>query len=97
MAPNADDMYGRVEWMVPADEAILRLLAAPKKLELTPGDIAHNIGYGRGHVQERLGELTDHGLVVRQKQEGKTSRYGVTELGQGVVDQEVTADELNDL
>ena len=38
------DMYGRVSWLVAADDAILRLLGTPRQIELSPADIAHNTG-----------------------------------------------------
>lgn len=94
MATESSDMYGRVEWMVAGDEAILRLLASPKPLELSPGDIAHNTGYTSGYVQDRVRVLVEKGLVDRKELEGKNSRYGVTDLGQRVADQDATPDEL---
>lgn len=97
MTAKGQEMFGRVSWMMPVDEAIVRLLAEPQSLELTPGDIAHNIGYGRGHVQERVGFLVDLGILERNKEEGRTARYGVTELGQRIADQEATEAELEEL
>ncbi len=85
-------MYNQVEWMVAADIAILRLLAAPKPLALSPGNIAHNTGFSRSHISRRCRTLTDHGLL--SVEENGDPFFSVTELGQQVVDQEVTPEEL---
>lgn len=97
MTAKGREMFGRVSWMLPVDEAIIRLLAEPYALELTPGDVAHNIGYERSHVQRRVSEMVRLGVLDRIKEEGTTARYGVTDLGQRIADQEVTVDELEEL
>lgn len=86
------DMYNQVEWMVGADMAILRLLAAPKPLALSPGNIAHNTGFSRSHISRRCRTLTKHGLLAVE--ENGDPFFSITELGQRVVDQEVTPAEL---
>ena len=92
---NGDqEMYGQVEWMVAADMAILRLLAAPKPLELSPGNIARNTGYSRGHVSRRCRVLVDHDLL--RVEENGDPFFAVTDLGQRVVDQEIAPAELED-
>lgn len=85
-------MHREVEWMTPADLAILRLLAAPKPLALSPGDITKNTGYSRGHISRRVHVLVDHGLL--QKEENGNPFFSITDLGQQVVDQEVTPEDL---
>ena len=87
-------MYNQVEWMVAADMAILRLLAAPKPIALSPGNIAHNTGFSRSHISRRCRTLTDHGLLAVE--ENGDPFFSVTELGQRVVDQEVTLEEVEE-
>lgn len=85
-------VHRNVDWMVPADMAILRLLAAPKPLQLSPGNIAQNTGYSREHVSNRCRTLLDHRLL--EVEENGDPFFSVTELGQQVVDQEVSPDVL---
>lgn len=78
--------------MVPADTAILQLLAAPKPLALSPGNIAKNTGYSREHVSNRCRTMLEYGLVTVDK--NGDPFYSVTELGQQVADQAISADAL---
>ena len=85
-------VYSRVDWMMPVDMAILGLLAPPKPLQLTPGNIAVNIEYSRGHVSTRCRVLVDHGLL--EVEENGDPYFSITELGQRVLDREVDPSEL---
>ena len=80
-------MYSRVDWMMPVDMAILGLLAPPKPLKLTPGNIAVNIEYSRGHVSKRCRVLVDNGLL--SVEENGDPYFSITDLGRQVVDREV--------
>lgn len=90
--PVPGGVHRQVEWMVPADMAILQLLAAPKPVELSPGNIAQNTGYSREHVSKRCRTLVAHGLLAVE--ENGDPFFSVTELGQQVADREVGADAL---
>lgn len=73
-----------VDWLTRADIAILKLLAAPQRLELSAGNIAHNIQYSRAHVSTRCSELVQRGLLERV--ENGDPFYAVTDLGQAVAE-----------
>lgn len=87
-------MFGRVDWMMPVDQAILQLLASPKPLKLSPNNIAANIGYSRSHVSRRCRLLVDHGLL--DVEENGDPFFLVTDLGQDVVDGRVDPGELEE-
>jgi DNA-binding transcriptional ArsR family regulator len=91
------DMYARVSWMVPADEAILKVLALREDLVLRTGAIADNTGYGRAHVKERLNVLVEKGLVEKITEEGRHDRFRVTDLGLDTRRERVTAEDLENL
>jgi predicted transcriptional regulator len=91
------DMFGRVSWLVAADDAILGLLGTPQQIELSPADIAHNTGYTSGHIQDRLAILVDAGLAKKIEVEGSYPRYTTTELGEQYVADQLTAQELEEL
>lgn len=87
-------MYGRVDWMMPVDQAILQLLAAPKPLRLSPNNIAANTGYSRSHVSRRCQVLVDHGLLEVER--NGDPFFSVSELGQNAVDGQVDPRELEE-
>jgi len=79
--------------MKAADQSILQLLAPPKKLELTPSNVARNVGLSRGYTSERLSTLEEHGLVQADREQGHPY-YSISERGQAFLDGELTVDEL---
>jgi DNA-binding IclR family transcriptional regulator len=85
-------MYNQVDWMVAADMTILRLLASPKPLELSPGNIAHNTGFSRSHISRRCRMLEEHGLL--EVEENGDPFFSITDLGQRVVNREVDPSKL---
>lgn len=89
------DMYGRVSWMVGADEAIVRALA-DSGFELQTGNIARNIGFTSDYVGKRLAVLEDKGLVDADRDDG-FAWYYATDLGQQLADGELSADDLESL
>jgi DNA-binding IclR family transcriptional regulator len=89
-------MYRRVDWMVPADDAILRLLGPPKPLELRSGSIARNTGLSRRHVSSRCSSLVDRGLLEKDD-DGTHPYYSVTDLGRQYVEQQLEPDDLLEL
>lgn len=89
-------MHGRVEWMVPADDAILSLLGPPKPLELPAAVIARNTSLSKGYVRSRCRELVARGLVEKSGERGYPY-YKLTDLGRRAVNQEVSGDELEEL
>lgn len=86
-------MYRRVDWMKAADQSILQLLAPPKKLELTPSNVARNVGLSRGYTSERLTTLEEHGLVEADREAGHPY-YSITKRGQDFLGGELTVEEL---
>jgi len=92
---NADDMHRHVGWMVPADISILGFLNAARTQRgepaiQTPNTIALNTGYSNRHTSARCQVLADRGLIERT---GK-GRYRLLELGERVVANDITAEEL---
>jgi len=79
--------------MKAADQSILQLLAPPKKLELTPSNVARNVGLSRGYTSERLGILEDHGLVQADREEGHPY-FSITERGEAFLEGELSVSEL---
>ncbi len=67
--------------MKAADQSILQLLGPPKTLELTPSNVARNVGLSRGYTSERLGVLVEHKLVERDTGEGSHPYYSISENG----------------
>lgn len=63
-------------WMVPMDDAILELFVRTN-LVLSPNIIAYNTGYSREEVNRRLAELTERGLLDREKR----GKYRITDFG----------------
>lgn len=88
-------MYRKVKWMKAADQSILHLLGPPKKLELTPGNIARNTGLSRGYTSKRLGVLVEHGLVKSDKQEGSHPFYSITNRGEKLMAGDISAEEID--
>lgn len=86
-------MHRRVSWMVPADEAILRLLAPPKKLELTPSNIARNTGYGSRHIRDRCKELVAEGLLEVDRDDSHPY-YSTTDKGERFLEGELDASDF---
>ncbi|WP_161605583.1 winged helix-turn-helix domain-containing protein [Natrialba chahannaoensis] len=80
--------------MKAADQAILQLLGPPKSLELTPSNIARNTGLSRGYTSSRLSVLVDQGLVEVDEEEGSHPFYSVSDLGKGVLDGEISPQDL---
>ena len=68
--------------MKAADQAIIQLLGPPKRLELTPSNIARNTGLSRGYTSSRLSELTDNGLVEVDGEDGSHPFYSLSEQGE---------------
>ena len=82
-------MRKRGEWMKPTDDQILEILG-DSGLVLTPTVIAFNAGFGRSHVNRRLSEFVEKGLV-RRIERGK---YEITNDGLGYLSGDVDASEL---
>lgn len=82
-------MRKRGEWMKPTDDQILEILG-DSGLVLTPQIIAFNAGFDRSHVNKRLSEFVEKGLV-RRVERGK---YEITNEGRGYLSGEVDADKL---
>lgn len=87
-------MYRRVEWMKAVDHAILSLLGGSQKLELTPNNIAQNIGYNNEYVGKRCKLLAEHGLLNRETYDSDPF-YSVTERGEEYLAGDLGASELN--
>ncbi|WP_286044806.1 hypothetical protein [Halalkalicoccus sp. NIPERK01] len=89
-------MHREVDWMVPADEYILEFLASlhyrNKRVIQKPSSIGPNIGYGNRHTANRCSALSKYGLLERHDDAAK---YTITDLGQRVVDNEISPEELN--
>ncbi|WP_188981076.1 helix-turn-helix domain-containing protein [Halocalculus aciditolerans] len=85
-------MYRRVEWLVPADRAILGLLAADRRLTLQPGNIAQSVGYTRQHVGRRCRILYDKTLLDREDD----GYYRITDFGVEVLDEQMPPEELEE-
>lgn len=87
-------MYRRVPWMKPVDHAILSLLGGTQKLELTPNNIARNIGYNNEYVSKRCKVLASHQLLTRDVTTSDPF-YSITDLGEQYLAGEVEADALS--
>nr|WP_089871661.1 MarR family transcriptional regulator [Halogranum rubrum] len=75
--------------MKPTDDQILEILGN-SGLVLSPSIIAFNAGFTRNHVNNRLSEFTEKGLV-RRVERGK---YEITDDGLGYLSGDVDASEL---
>lgn len=73
---------------MPTDDRILEVLESGFRFTLAV--IAENIDKSRTHVNRRLSELTDHGLVERPKR----GYYEITEQGKEYLSGEIDAGEL---
>jgi DNA-binding transcriptional ArsR family regulator len=89
------DMYARVEWMKPADEAILRFLAK-HRLELTPANIARNTGYQNAWVRKRCKALEEKGLIDGDHESGHPY-FSANELTEKFVADELSPEDLESL
>lgn len=78
-----------VEWVNQTDDRILELLGETG-LTLTPKIIAHETGYNRDWVKQRLPFLLHGGLISK---EGK-GLYRITDLGRRYLTGEATSDEI---
>jgi len=81
--------------MKAADQSILQLLGPPKTLELTPSNVARNVGLSRGYTSERLGVLVDHELLERDTGEGSHPYYSITEKGEALLKGEIDIEEID--
>jgi len=86
-----------VWWMTPADDAILNLLAPPKKLELIRSEIAWNTGYGRAHVSNRVSVLVDAAFLKKIEKDGTYPHYATTPLGERYLENKIPVDELKEI
>jgi DNA-binding transcriptional ArsR family regulator len=87
-------MYKKVDWMKAADQSILQLIGPPRRLELTPSNIARNTGLSRGYTSERLSTLVEHGLADVDEASGSHPYYSITERGEDVLEGSVDPTEL---
>ena len=83
-----DDMRMRAEWMVPSDDAILELIE--QEGNLTPGAIEALGGPVSSHAGHRCRVLSRYQLLEQVHR----GLYRLTETGQGFLDGEVDASEL---
>lgn len=74
-------MFRRVDWMRAADHAILTVLGGTQRLELTPNNVARNIGYNNEYVAKRCKEMAGRGLLRRDDVDSDPF-YAITDLGQ---------------
>ena len=92
---NFDDMHRRVDWLVPADAAILELCYTArtpvgKPAILTPAAIAANVGYSRKHVGNRCRHLSDKGLLEKIER----GQYRLSQKGERLIDGEISPDSV---
>lgn len=92
------DMHRRIEWMVPADESILRYMNVAVDVTgnaaiQTPMTIALNTGYSNRHVANRCRTLADHGLLERIDNE---AYYRITDTGKDLLNGGVSPENLSD-
>lgn len=95
---NNGKMHRDVEWMVPSDRPILRLMADmsyPGDTWLKPATLALNISYSRYTIAERLKEMARRGLVDRHSQ--SVAAYRLNDLSRQFLADELDADALNAL
>lgn len=90
---NGDEMHRDVEWMVPSDRPILRELRDVGDRWQKPATLALNIAYSRYNIAERLRILAEHDLAERHPQ---AAAYRITDRGRAFLDDELSAEELED-
>lgn len=76
-------MVDQADWMKKADTAFLQLLLE-SGLELTPSNIAHNMGYSNGYTRKRCKELTNRTLLV-VSEEGTQPFYSISKQGEQIL------------
>ncbi len=89
-------MHKQVEWMVPADSAIMRYMdaavdATGNRAIQTPNTIALNTGYSNRHVSSRCMTLADHGLLERVDD---SAQYRITKKGLTLMNGGIEPDEI---
>lgn len=89
-------MYRRVDWMKAVDHAILSLLGGSQKLELTPNNIARNIGYNNEYVGKRCRLLAENGLLNRETYDSDPF-YSITERGEEYLAGDIDPDDLEEI
>jgi len=82
-------MRKRGDWMKPTDDQILEILG-DSGLVLTPTVVAFNAGFDRSHVNRRLSEFVEKGLVTRVER----GKYEISDKGLGYLSGDVDASEL---
>lgn len=87
---DENGMYRAVSWMVPADDAILRLLAADRRLVMTPTLLGESLEFSSSHMHTRTSILAEHGLIEKREQ----GRCSITDLGMAYVNGSIPPDEL---
>lgn len=80
--------------MKAADQAILQLLGPPRRLELTPGNIARNTGLSRGYTSTRLRSLVDNDLVEVDEAEGSHPFYRISDQGERFLEGDLSVKDL---
>lgn len=90
MSESDDGVYNRVSWMVPADDAILRLLGADARTVMNPSSIHRSLGFSSSHVNKRVRVLFEHGLLNREQ----AGYYTLSGLGEQYVRGELAPDDL---
>lgn len=85
-------MWSRIPWLKPVHIAILNLLSPPKRLALTPSNIAKNIEYSDGYVADQCRFLVDRGLLKVER--NGDPFYSTTELGEQLAVGEIEPEEL---
>lgn len=86
------DMWSRIPWLKPVHMAILNLLSPPKRLALTPSNIAKNIEYSDGYVADQCRFLVERGLLSVER--NGDPYYSATELGEQLAAGEIEPEEL---
>lgn len=82
--------------MKAADQSILNLLSTPRRLELTPSNVARNVDISRVYSSERLSKLEEYGLVQVDKKEGSHPYYSITERGEAFLNNELRPEQLEE-
>lgn len=88
-------MWSRIEWLKPVHMAILNLLSPPKRLALTPANIAKNIEYSDGYVADQCRFLVNKGLLAVEK--NGDPFYSTTALGERVAAGDIEPGEVEEL
>lgn len=82
-------MRPRVDWMTQGDERILEFLQE-KDIVASPSVISANIDYTGEYISRRCRKLAEAELLQRVD----ASNYRLTELGEGFLDGEIEASEI---